>query len=42
MGNLWSFFIGYIGGTYRVSEGIAKESEGRQKGKIEERGSVKF
>jgi hypothetical protein len=37
MGDLWSFFDGFIGGTYRMSEGIAKESEGEHKGSIEER-----
>jgi hypothetical protein len=37
MGKLWLFFIGYIGGTYRVSEGIAKEWELITKGSIKEK-----
>ena len=31
-GGLCLFLGGYLGGTYRVSEGIAKESEGQDKG----------
>jgi hypothetical protein len=37
MGNLCQFLGGYIGGTYGLSEGIAKETEGEHKGNIEAR-----
>jgi hypothetical protein len=36
MENLCLFLGGYIGGTYRMSEGIAKEREGEHTGIIED------
>jgi hypothetical protein len=38
MGDLYLFLGGYIGGTYRMSEGIAKETEGEHKGNIDDGG----
>jgi hypothetical protein len=38
MGNQCLFFGGCIGGTYRMSEGIAKETEGEHKGNIDDGG----